>query len=359
MSNMRINGSRVENGESSSDFQFSTLKCPLPDPYSLFPNLESRFSIFGSFAALILACFVALFLPVQAAQAQAGNTSDLIAAVNAYRTSNGLEAYAVDSSLMSQAQSQSDTMSSVGYCTHLRADGSGPGDHGISAENVACGINLSVNGAIYSEWSDSVHSATILGPETGLVGAGVAQSNGSVYYTLDVKLLTGNFNYRPPKSTSDLSLAVVSGDTATPNSQPGLAGSVLTSTPNADGSITHVIQYGETLIQIVEAYGITLSQLYANNPSLDPQNPKYYEGQVLIIRPAYTPTPVVSPTNTPPPPTHTLRPTRTATRVQTATPQRTVTQTLVPPTPTPASSGPDNRTWDTGLSWSAAWGWSS
>ncbi len=122
-----------------------------------------------------------------------------------------------------------------------------------------------------------------------------------------------------------------------------VVGVVVTSSPNSDGSITHVIQYGETLIQIVEAYGITLNDLYANNPDLDPANPVYYAGQTLIIRPAYTPTVELSPTETPPPPTHTLRPTRTATELKTATPLRTVTQTPLTPTPTPAASGPDNR----------------
>ena len=119
---------------------------------------------------------------------------------------------------------------------------------------------------------------------------------------------------------------------------------ILTSTPNADGSTTHVVQYGETLIEIAQAYGITLTQLYANNPALDPQNPKYYAGEVLIIRPAVSPTPAISPTNTPRPPTYTPRPTRTATATRTPTPVRTTTQTPIPATPTPTSRGPDNRT---------------
>ncbi len=33
---------------------------------------------------------------------------------------------------------------------------------------------------------------------------------------------------------------------------------VQTSTPNENGSVTHVVQYGETLIDIAQAYGITI-----------------------------------------------------------------------------------------------------
>ena len=301
------------------------------------------------FVIMIAVTSLAVFIPTGKVHAQAGTAADLLAAVNAYRTSNGLQAYQIDSTLMKTAQSQSDYQASIRTCTHQRADGSGPGDHGISAENVACGINLSVDGAIYGQWTDSVHSATILGPDTGLAGAGVAVSNGSVYYTLDVKLLTGSFAYRPPKSSSDLSLAAAAEGTATPNAQSQLASPVITSTPNSDGSIAHVIQYGETLVQIVQAYGITLNDLYANNPALDPTNPVYYAGQTLIIRPAFTPTPELSPTNTPLPPTRTPRPTRTATEIKTAAPLQTITQVTITPTQAPGISGPDNRTIGFGL----------
>ena len=111
-------------------------------------------------------------------------------------------------------------------------------------------------------------------------------------------------------------------------------GQIITSTPNADGSVAHVIQYGENLIEIAQAYGITLSELYGNNPSLNPQNPKYYAGEVLIIRLGFTATPNISPTVTQRPPTRTLGPTRTATLTRTPIPTRTATQ-IVTPTPTP------------------------
>jgi LysM repeat protein len=277
-------------------------------------------------AALVIAVLLTVLAPAQAVGAQAGSAGDLIAAVNAERSANGLAAYSVDSSLMSLAQAQSNYQASIGACTHLRADGSGPGDHGISAENVACGAGLSVEDAIQGEWTDSVHTATLLGPNTGKVGAGETVKNGSVYYTLDVVRLTGGFYSRQAQQA---------GTPGTPDQQSATATPILTSTPNADGSVAYVIQYGETLIEIANAYGITLAELYANNPSLDPKNPQYRAGQVLIIRPAFTATPKLSPTLTPRPPTRTVRPSRTATQVLSAIATRSVTLTPVVLTPTP------------------------
>jgi len=275
-------------------------------------------------AALVMAVLLTALTPAQGVGAQAGSASDLIAAVNAYRSTYGLAAYSIDGTLMSLAQAQSDYQASIGACTHLRADGSGPGDHGISAENVACGVGLSVQGAISGQWTDSVHTATLLGPDTGKVGAGAAVKGGSVYYTLDVVRLTGSFTARQAQQAG------------TPGTPAATTAPIVTSTPNADGSIAHVVQYGETLIEIAQAYGITLAELYANNPGLDPKNPQYYAGQVLIIRPALTATPKVSPTQTPRPPTRTVRPSRTATQILPATATRGTTLTPVVPTPTPA-----------------------
>ena len=276
---------------------------------------------------IVLAGALLVITLLRPVKAQAGSASDLIAAVNAYRVENGLAAYGVDDTLMSLAQTQSEYQASVDDCTHQRADGSSPGDHGISAENVACGMQLSVEGAIFGQWTDALHSATILGPDTGLVGAGVASMGDMVYYTLDVKRLTGEFTYRAPKQADQPSPLPGTG-TATPNPQVVVAGPLVTSTTAADGSILHKLRFGETLVQVAQAYGISLLNLYEANPSLDPTQPVYYEGQVLVIRGPNTPTPSPTQTLTPRPPTRTPRPSRTATRVVTAT-------ATITPSPTP------------------------
>jgi uncharacterized protein YkwD len=191
----------------------------------------------------------------------------LIAAVNAYRAANDLAPYDVDGALMSEAQSHSEYQASIQDCTHVRADGSSPGDHGISAENIACGSNLSVDGAIYGQWTDSLHSATMLGPETGLV-SGVASVDGFVYYTLAVKRLSGDFTYRPPKLPEQQQQATSEPGqpSSTPNPQPVISALLVTSTPNADGSVAHRLRYGEALVQVAEAYGITLRAVRSTAP---------------------------------------------------------------------------------------------
>ena len=290
-------------------------------------------------------CFTLLFLSVppqmvQGAPAQAGSASALIQAVNAYRAANGLAGYDVDGGLMSEAQSQSNYMASIKSCTHARADGSGPGDHGISAENVACGINLSPEGAIFGQWTDALHSATILGPDTGLAGAGMAVTDGVVYYTLDVLRKSGDFTYRSPVVTQDSSTAAPGKPTATRGTPLPTISPLLTSTPNPDGSVKHTIRYGQNLIEIAKAYGVTLNTILAFNKFLDPTKPVYYENQVLLIRLAFTVTPTASITPSPRPPTRTPIPTRTATRVPTET--LTPTPSLTP-TSTPLFEMPDTR----------------
>jgi hypothetical protein len=113
---------------------------------------------------------------------------------------------------------------------------------------------------------------------------------------------------------------------------PAIQGMV-TSTPMDDGAIAHIVQYGETVAGIAEAYGISVGDLTGMN-NLDPRNPIIYEKQVLIIRLAFTPTPYMTPTFTPRPPTRTPAPTRTprptSTPTQERTPEPTATATEEP-----------------------------
>jgi hypothetical protein len=279
------------------------------------------FPILG-LTVLVLAA-LGLTLPVQA---QAGNAYDLIAAVNAYRAANGLAEYTIDGGLMSTAQGQSDYQASIQTCTHNRADGSSPGDHGVSAENIACGINLSVETAIYSQWSDPTHTATMLGPDTGLVGAGVATVGNKVYYTLDVKRLSGEFIYRQPKQPTQQTL-LPGQSSSTPNPLITLAGPMVTATAHKDGSVVHIVRYGQTLVEIAKAYGVPLDALFAANGSLDPTSAAIYAGQALVIHPPYTVTPTPTITLTPRPPTRTLFPTRTVTPYRSPAPTATLSPT--------------------------------
>lgn len=111
---------------------------------------------------------------------------------------------------------------------------------------------------------------------------------------------------------------------------------VETATPGPDGSIVHIVQYGQALLTIASAYGVPPEELIALN-NLDPDNPVLWVGRELIIRLAPTATVTPTPTITQVPPTRTITPTPTPV-IPTAT--RTITPT---PSPTPRALMPDIR----------------
>jgi len=101
---------------------------------------------------------------------------------------------------------------------------------------------------------------------------------------------------------------------------------ILTSTPQADGSIYHIVQPGESLWVISNAYGIPGSEIMVLNGN-SPEAEEVYIGQVLLIRRANTPTPTSNVTLTPLP---------TTPHPTVFVPSRTPIPTKTPlPTPTP------------------------
>ncbi len=110
------------------------------------------------------------------------------------------------------------------------------------------------------------------------------------------------------------------------DTQPAVA-PVITSTPNPDGSVIHVVGFGQTLIMIANAYGIKLDQLKQQNNIL---GDVIYEGRQLLIQGSSTPTLSPTVTLTPRPPTGTPRPTRTPTLPPTITRTPTATATATP-----------------------------
>jgi len=123
----------------------------------------------------------------------------------------------------------------------------------------------------------------------------------------------------------------------TPTATVELFNPVVTVTPGEDGMIIHVVQPGENLFLIAQAYQVNLFEMMAlNGLTSDSQ---IFPNQTLIIRQGFTATP----TNDQPPtptPTRTPRPTREATVTPTSTRRpSTPTPTALPtstPTPTPS-----------------------
>ncbi len=257
---------------------------------------------------LLLLVLTFLTRPAPAVQAAplTESANELIAAVNSLRSSYGMQAYEIDGGLMALAQAQSEYQASISTLTHNRADGSGPGAAGITAENIAYGP---ISRAMASWLDDQLHADTLLGWSSGYVGAGMAaDASGNVYFTLVMRRKSdttqGPVNPAPAATQGSGTVIPRTGN-GTPTVEP-----VLTVTPQEDGTIYHTLSRGQTLWDIAISYGLTIVDLVTLN-RLSPSNPIVYEGQELLVQASYTPTITPTITNTPPPPTRTLRPTFT------------------------------------------------
>jgi LysM repeat protein len=273
-----------------------------------------------SLTLILLLLLLAVSFP-QTVSAQAGSASELINTVNQLRQSLGLAPYTVDSYLMGFAQSHSDYMAALGSWTHTRADGTTSLNYGIK-ENVAMGMDMSVQQCVYTIWSDWVHWQTMTAYSTGRVGAGMAVANGVVYYTLNVLPEDSAVSQPPPASSS-------TGSTSqTALIQPITIHQVITSTPGVDGSIIHTVSSGDTLWTISEAYDVPIDQILTNS-GLSQGTTQVFVGQDLIIQAAADPTSTPTITNTPTPVTPTpTQPRPTVTPFPSRTPL---------PSPTPTS----------------------
>ena len=282
--------------------------------------------------ALIL--IVAVFSLPQATKAATSayipafsGASDLIAGVNAIRSSNGLNTLQTNSILNSIAQQQADYELSIGSQTDTGPGGSRPyqralaagyllaGDlskGGFIAELLYGGVGIGPSAAVTWWNNDPYHHSMVVSTTFADVGAGVATSGNTVYFVLVEALSTGGtpVPYTPPAPLNPSTPTIV------PN------------TPNPDGSIVHIVQPGETLGSLSMAYNVPLTELLSLNGLT--LTSTIFVNQKITIRAANTATPT-QPTSTPTiPPTITPWPTSTPTS----------SPTDLPPTPTPSPGLP-------------------
>jgi LysM repeat protein len=229
------------------------------------------------------------------------SASELIDAVNRLRADNGMDPLKVDPILMAVAQAQSSYNASNGELSHYGPSGKltredvmdagyGGGATVFASENIAVGSSLTPGEAVEMWTGDEPHLNTMLGQYYRDVGAGVAESDGSVYYTLVTGYVAGGL------SANSTVPAPGSGAAYAPRPQP-----VITATARPDGGITHVVQEGQTLWTIAAIYGIDLAQLLSLNGLT--ADSFVHPGDEITIRPAATPTatPAPPPTATPSP----------------------------------------------------------
>jgi len=278
---------------------------------------------FSTLIALICSLF-ALMVFRTSAQAQAGSAYDIIDAVNSIRTSYGHPALEIDSTLMATAQGTAEVMASTGSCAHIgnvsgrvAAAGYGSGATVWATENIACGYDLSVQTVVYQYWSDTAHMLPMTHGSYVHVGAGVAIVDGKVYYVLHAAYSSGNSSSTKAPGSSTQSSSTASAFVTRQYISP-----VVTSTPNADGSVVHEVKAGQALWSIAIAYGVKIVDLLTNNKL--PENAVLTIGQKLIVFTALpaTASPTVTPTR----------------RVSTRTPTPTWVPRTATPSPTPSST---------------------
>jgi uncharacterized protein YkwD len=231
----------------------------------------------------LLACLMAAPQPTQA---QAGTAWEVLAEINAYRAANGLPPLVENQYLNISSQNHVNWMAETGIYSHTGIDGSTSTERAIAAgygggssvrvtENWARGPGMTASEVVYQSWATSdIHNSQMLSTSYNEFGAGVAlDGDGMTVYVVNFGIVLGSSI--EPQATTGPSTGPTS--TPAPIIQP-----ITTSTPNPDGSVIHIVQYGETLWTIVEAYNVNMPDLLALN-GLTEEDAIFPDQQLLII----------------------------------------------------------------------------
>jgi len=247
------------------------------------------------FSLISLCC---LFVPAsQPVEAQSGTAYEVLIEINALRAANGLSPLAENQYLNLAAQNHANWIATTGMGGHTGEGGSdaqaralavgyGEGAQVWVTENWARGSGLTAYDCVYTMWAPSAeHIDNMLTTWHNEFGAGVAiDSSGFTIYVV-------NFGHTSNSNIPEQSISVPTGPTATlaPLVQP-----VTTATPQGDGTVVHVVQFGQSLWAISDAYEIPMADLLALN-GLTEEDAIFPDQQLLIVRGSGE-TPVPTPT---------------------------------------------------------------
>jgi LysM repeat protein len=220
---------------------------------------------------------------------------DLAAAVNAYRAANGYYQLNPNSLVMAAAQTHAEWIVATGQGGHIGANGSNETNR-VSWTGYGGGASIrcdecwasgrSIEDVLYGSWSDWTHQEVMLnawGNRYTDIGGGVAaQGDGRYVFILNVCMVIGKgYSGEVPDSSGSMP-AGTKNPLATADLSNYIYG-VTRATPMPDGTIKHRVMYGQTLVTIAEAYGITIDTLRAlNNMAAD--STIIWPEQELLIR---------------------------------------------------------------------------
>jgi uncharacterized protein YkwD len=252
------------------------------------------------FSILLILFLLMVQFPVDhsvEAQSVPFNAYDLIGAVNALRAQFGLPAFNINGSLMASAQGHSDYQAAIQSMTHYGPGGNTANERALAAgysgrvsENIAVftlGFDSALSTIIFEYWADDLHMNTMVNPQYLDVGAGISVGGGRVYITLDAGWPTGAYPL-PTHATWTPDALATPGIASTLAFEP-----IIVNTPLPDGTVYHLVGFGQSLIGIAGAYGLSVENLATLN-NINPD--QIYAGQTLLIRAAVTPSPTAEPT---------------------------------------------------------------
>ncbi len=253
--------------------------------------------------------------------------------------------------VMTAAQTHADWIVETGQGGHIGASGSdettrvswtgyGGGATIRCDENWTSGSTI--DDAMYGAWSDWTPQEVMLnawGNRYTDVGGGVASlGNGRYVFVLNVCLVVGQ-EYSGEVPNSNGSAPNVTINPLATTDRSNFIYGVTRATPLADGTITHTVMYGQTLMTIAEAYGITIDTLRSLN-KMTPDATIIWPDQELLIQTGTSTTDTQG--STTPETDVSLAPSTTA-AVQTQTPQPPLAVTAASFSATPQAALNDGQ----------------
>jgi LysM repeat protein len=242
--------------------------------------------------------FWAAAIPASASDQRSGShlppfsAAEIIAEINAYRAANGLGTLSYNATLASLAQSHSEFMANTGSITHTEggtsptdrayAAGYGDGHKIIMSEIIFGGWGADVNDAITWWKNSTVHNNVMLDSRYLEIGAGVATDGTVNYYTAEIAWVTP---YAAPSETNPGDSSGDSGSSEDEIPEEVIVYSpVVVAEPAADGSITHIVESGQTLWTIAAVYKVDLQTVLDLNEMTS--GTWVFPGDEILIRPA-------------------------------------------------------------------------
>ena len=176
-----------------------------------------------------------------------------------------------------------------------------------------------IDDALYVAWSDWTHQEVMLNQWGNLysdIGGGVAEwGDGRYVFILNVcKVIGQEASGDVPDTNNESPTAAIP---PTPDYSNYIYG-VVKATPQYDETVTHVVQYGQSLVNIADAYGITVEELRTLN-GFAPDFTAIWPDDELIIKAGTGETAPMA-TTTAEIPSETAAPTATATMQATQAP---------------------------------------